>query len=228
MKSKPGTRANIPPNSRLHIIARAIAHPRIPRRELAKKLQNELEGMGYDVPEVEVLERKISLYRNKITEGPEDEPWCILTLTKYDIVAEALPTVFELWAYTLKEYKKPLTIREMKWAARLYRIIPSDKEGLLLLSIKYAAYEKSSEALGDKIALIVKEVGFMADTELYVDTHMPKLTTEELLKVPEDPEILKKKRRNLLEELRSPEILRLLGLENQIDKNKKGVNQNER
>ncbi len=61
----------------------------------------------------------------------------------------------------------------------------------------------------------------MADTELYVDTHMPELTTEELLKVSEDPEILKKKRQNLLEELRSPEILRLLGLENQIDKNKK-------
>jgi len=234
MKGKPGTRATIPPHSRAHIITRAIAYPRIPRRELAKKLQRELEEKGFDVPEIEVLERMISHYRKEVTDGPEDKPWSLLTLTDCDIAAEALPTVFELWAYVLREYRKPLTIREMKWAARLYRIIQDDLEGLLLSSIQYAAYEQSCEALGDKVASVAKEIGFYTDTELYADTHLPELTTEELLEIPKDPEISKRKRQNLLKELRSPEILILLGLENLIPRSKskqlkqKGVNQNER
>ena len=234
MKGKPGTRARIPPRSKAIIMTRAVETPRTSRKELAKRLQNELEEEGFDVPEIEVLERMISKYRNEIHDGPEDKPWSLLTLTDCDIAAEALPTVFDLWAYALREYQKPLTIREVKWAARLYRIMQDDLEGLLLSSIQYAAYEKSCEALGDEVASAAKEIGFYTDTELYADTHKPKLTTEELLNVHKDPEILKRKRQNLLKELRSPEILRLLGLENPIPRSKskqlkqKGVNQNER
>lgn len=239
MDKKPGTRARIPPRSRAHIIARAVEKPRIPRKELAKKLQKELEKQGFDVPEIEVLERMISEYRNKIIDGPEDKPWSLLTLAKYDIAAEALPTVFELWVYSLKEFKKPLTIREMKWAARLYRIMQDDIEGLLLFSTRYAAYEKAYETLGDKFAPIANEAGFQADTELYADTLFKKteeyeLTTEELLKVPKDPEILKRKRQRLLEELRNPEILEkikeltpILIVENKREAKKKEM-QNER
>lgn len=222
MDKKPGTRARIPPRSRAHIIARAIEKPRIPRRELARKLQKELEEKGYDVPELEVLERMISEYRNKILDGPEDKPWSLLTLTDYDIAAEALPTVFELWAYSLREFKKPLTIREIKWVARLYRIIQNDKVGLLLSSTQYAAYEKACGILGDKLsATAIVEAGFQTDTELYADTLFTKtkeyeLTNEELLKVPKNPEILKRKRQKLLQELRNPEILGKLGLKNPI------------
>lgn len=199
---------------RWYISQQALVNRTEPRDSVSQRIEEYLEDKE-PVPSRDTLNKMISSARNN--PDPKDSPWSILTLTHHDIAAEALSTVFELWAYSLKEYKKPLTIREMKWAARLYRIIPNDKVSLLLSSIKYAGYEKSIEILGDKIALIAKEVGFTADTELYINTHMPKLTTEEILRVPEDPEILKRKRQNLLEELRSPEILKALGLENQAD-----------
>ncbi len=213
MQGKRGTRARIPPLSRAHIMRRAIDEPRIPRKELAKKLQQELKHQGFDVPEIEVLERMISKYRNEITDAPEDKPWNLLTLSDYDISADALPVVFELWAHALREWKRPLTIREIKWAARLYRI-QDDLSELLMLSTQYAAYERFCRLLGEeKIAPIANEAIFERDAELYVDIHTLKPTDEERLKMLEDPEILKKKRQNLLRELRNPEILGLLGLE---------------
>jgi hypothetical protein len=222
VKGKPGTRARIPLGSRAIIMARAVETPRISRKELAKKLQNELQEKGFDVPEIEVLERMISEYRNKIINGPEDEPWSLLTLTNFDIAAEALPIVFDLWAYALREYQKPLTIREMKWAARLYRIIENNIEELLISSIRYAAYERAQGSLGDKFASIANEVGFQTDIELYADfrLHMT-LTTDELLKVPEDPEILKRKRQSFLQKLRSPGILEEVGFDTKF-KQKRG------
>ena len=124
MKGKLGTRANIPPSSRMHIIARAIAPPRIPRRELAKKLQNELEGMGHDVPEVEVLERIISKYRNKVTKDPKDEPWSLGSLAEHPILLEALPVVMALnWKRRTEDSE--LSIREALWIARLYKAFTS-------------------------------------------------------------------------------------------------------
>ena len=203
---------------RWYVSQQALVNRTEPRDSVAERIETYLEDKE-PVPSRDTLNKMISSARNN--PDPKDKPWSLLTLSDYDIAAEALPTVFELWAYALGEYKNPLTIREIKWAARLYRIIEDDLEGLLLLSIQYAAYEKSIELLGDKIDLISREVGFREDTKLYIDTHLPKLTTEELLKVPEDLEILKRKRQNLLKKLRSPEILKALGLENQEDTVKK-------
>lgn len=192
--------------------------PRV-RYEVEEILHKKNPNFPKGWPSLSKVQKILATVRKNMAKpSPEDEPWSLLTLSNpdYDIAAEALPTVFDLWAYALREYKKPLTIREIKWAARLYRIIQNDKEELLILSDQYATSEKAYKALGDKSASIVKEIGFQIDTELYVDTHMPKLTTEELLKVRKAPKILKRKRQNLLQELRSPEILRKLGLENLV------------
>jgi len=146
MKGKIGTRAKIPPGSRRHIIARAIAHPRIPRRELAKKLQYELETMGYDVPEIEVLERIISRKRNEITGLPKDKPWCLGCLEEYPLPPEALPAVMSCYKRRLAGGSL-LTIREALWAARLYKVI--DSPGVVWgWASLYASEEMISELMG--------------------------------------------------------------------------------
>jgi len=155
MKGKPGTRANIPPSSRAHINARATAYPRIQRTELAKKLQVELEAMGYDVPEVEVLERKISEFRNNPVD-PKDKPWSIGTLVQYPIPPEALLTVLEAWARYRKQ-GDTLTVREALWFSRLSSVLSEfervgDKNRNLGNLVQwYAIRERAYEAIGEAI-----------------------------------------------------------------------------
>ena len=114
---KKGKRARITPDGEALIVSRALESHRLQRAVLAEKLQAEFEKRNYAVPQLEVLEKRISKYRNH-QESPQDKPWSTTTLDAYPIPPEALPQVLALWMLRLKK-KKSLTIREAKWAARL-------------------------------------------------------------------------------------------------------------
>ena len=163
MKGKPGTRATIPPGSRAHIEARAVEHPYIQRKELAKKLQNELEEMGYDMPKLEVLERMISKHRNDPID-PKDKPFCLCpgALVKYPIHPEALPMVLRVWAKCLEEEKPDkdgfsskmtFTIRDALWVARLSELYSlfNDPEAIWSYAFRYSVRERACEAIGEAI-----------------------------------------------------------------------------
>ena len=114
---KKGKRARITPDGEALIVSRALESPRLQRAVLAEKLQAEFGKRNWPVPKLEVLEKKISKYRNR-EESPQDKPWSTATLEAYPIPPEALPKVLELWKFRLDTGEK-LTIREAKWAARL-------------------------------------------------------------------------------------------------------------
>lgn len=119
MDNKLGTRASIPPKSRMYIIARALEPPRINRRILARKLQKELKEMGFDMPEAEVLERIISKARN-YSISPLDRLWSLANLDINPLPVEVLPMVMSF------QQTGTFTIRGAIWAARLYKLIPPD------------------------------------------------------------------------------------------------------
>lgn len=152
-----GKRANITPSGLGHIVNRALGYPRIKRTELAGQLQLELERMGYDVPEIEVLERKISWYRNHGTDNPRDKPWNLGTLVEYPIAPECLPAVLQ--AYTMEYILlierfgrpllwPPLTIRQALWVARLAPLIKDNIPELFSRAWEYAAHERIHEFQG--------------------------------------------------------------------------------
>jgi len=151
MNNQPGTRAKITQKSRNYIIARAIAPPRIGRKALAKKLQKELEEKGWDVPEKEVLWKKISEARNQ-QPNELDRDWTLGSLAEYPIPPEALPLIgaFQMYRLTTDAF---LSIREAQWAGRLYNLFSGEnKENPLILhgwAFLYALEETLSEVQGN-------------------------------------------------------------------------------
>jgi hypothetical protein len=118
INGKKRKRAYIPKEAEAIILTHALEYPRLKRTLMAEKLQQELESRGYDVPEIEVLERKISRYRRYSSDSPLEKPWSIATLDDYPIPAQALPIVLEEYKQHIEE-GTVLTIREAKWIARL-------------------------------------------------------------------------------------------------------------
>jgi len=116
------TRATITSSGLQTIMDFALGDPSRPRREVALKLQDQFRAMQQPVPKLEVLERKVSYFRNRIGHDPIDEPWGVWTLTEHPISAEALPTVLEAWAHARADLGEKFTIREALWVARLYAL----------------------------------------------------------------------------------------------------------
>ena len=141
-----GKRARITLDGRAHISARALEHPRIQRTKLAEKLQHELEVMGHDIPEIEVLERMISKFRNLPVSGL-DSPWSLVSVEQYPNLfpPEALPSVLRAWVYT-RELKIEFTIRQAKWVARLYTIL-EDIDDLVGEALDYAQIEMIADII---------------------------------------------------------------------------------
>jgi len=159
-----GKRAYIPPEAEGIIITRALEYPRLKRTPLAEKLQKELQSKKYDVPEIEVLERKISKYRQRVTADPQDKPWSTATLDNYPIPPEALSSVLQAWVYTQEKMDGMFTIRHAKWVSRLYAAIKDIRE-LTRLASSYA----TSELIGE----ISKKTTFNSsplDLQLYALT----------------------------------------------------------
>ena len=125
------------------------------RADLAKKIQTEIAWSGKE-PELEVLVKKITYYRNTCV-WREDEPWSLGESSKpeYDIPADANSILLELWRYSL-EIGYPLTLRHAKWIARLHKVIvTADNETdhwkqiqvLFFTALQYADLERVSQAL---------------------------------------------------------------------------------
>ncbi len=150
--AKKGKRANITPDGEAIIMAGALEYPRLPRTKLAEKLQTEFERQRYDIPEIEVLERKISWYRNHAEAGPLEKPWSTATIDRYPELniefptPEALSRVLKVWKLRI-ERGDTFTIREAKWAARLSGLL-EDTEKLSYKAGQYARTELMFELIG--------------------------------------------------------------------------------
>jgi hypothetical protein len=90
----------------------------------------------------------------------EDRPWTILEPTPGD----SLPAVLEVFGYCANKSSKPLTIRQAKYVARLYKLIPDKKiiessdtnepdsayaKELWEIASDYAGLEQAVSALGN-------------------------------------------------------------------------------
>jgi hypothetical protein len=94
------------------------------RTKLAEKIQAEVDWTGKP-PEIEVLERKISHYRNHAIDYTEDKPWSLATLDKHPIPPEAIPAVLACWKRRVQA-GAVLTMREAKWVSRLYALMAEE------------------------------------------------------------------------------------------------------
>jgi hypothetical protein len=145
-----GKRAHISEDGEAIIMARSLevdkSGLRPQRTILAEKLQTEFEGKRYDVPQIEVLERKISWYRRHAETDPLEKPWRMDTLDEYPIPPEAVPSVLKVWKSRI-DNGDTLTIREAKWAARLSGHLP-DIEKLSYKASHYARTELMFQLLG--------------------------------------------------------------------------------
>lgn len=136
-------RANITPDGEAIIMARALETPRMQRTKLASKLQGELGELGFDEPEVEVLERKISWYRKHSADDPQEGAWSIATLKHYPLPPGGLAAVLKVWK---SREGKGFSIREAKWAS-LLSVTLQDTNDLSGMASIYARTELMSEIL---------------------------------------------------------------------------------
>lgn len=75
-----------------------------------------------------------------------DKPWTLVSSSKFEIPSDALPTVLKIWKQELNWFQ-PFTIRQAKWVARLYKVIPEDLILLAYWSNLYAITERMCDML---------------------------------------------------------------------------------
>jgi hypothetical protein len=139
-----GKRAKITNENNAMIMHYALETPRIPRTILAKQLEAGLNWEG-PAPEIEVLERKISWFRNNVLDGPQEQPWGTSTLDQYPIPPESLLAVLRVWKSCIEKGVN-FTIREAKWVSRLYAI-QQDIEKLYFIATRHARVELMFEIM---------------------------------------------------------------------------------
>ena len=118
-------RAKITPETKKLILERSLewpmdGGPRIPRTVLAERLLVEIKALRQDEPDLAVLERMISNYRNNTGSDPQDKPWNLRTLNDNRLPPESLPAVMEVWMMLKREKGYALSIRQAKWVSWLY------------------------------------------------------------------------------------------------------------
>jgi len=83
---------------------------------------------------------------------PESEglskPWSTMSMIKYPIPPEALPSVLKVWVWAREHANVEFTIREAQWAARLYAAT-DDIALLALLSRMHSIMELVSLIIGE-------------------------------------------------------------------------------
>jgi len=133
-----------------------ISKPKKIQQEVIRQLPDSLRDWGGpNWPGVDVIKDRV---RKKIrpeleNRPPEskrlDEPWSIGCLAEheYDIPPEALPRVLQVWVYTLENKWKPLTIRQVKWVARLSYVV-KDLASLYTAALDLAQDERITEITG--------------------------------------------------------------------------------
>jgi hypothetical protein len=189
-----GKRAKIPPQSLLIIMRRALEYPRRPRTTVAEDLQKELQREHHDVPELEVLERKISNFRNHEINSPLDDPWYVSTLPQYEIPPESLPRVLELFIEKIRTEAVHITIREARWIGRLAFVI-KDNELLWRYALSYVWTEKALADTG------LEATEIRGDRNLYEDMRGKDFSSDEVDDFRQKERLAKAKQR--LMEIRS-------------------------
>jgi len=133
----------ISPDVQMLIREQALNSPK-KRTELAEELESMILARGWLSPTIETMEKIISKIRND--RDRQDNPWSVSALADYDIPPEALPVVMQAWAKAL-EQDKPLTIRQVKWIARLHCVL-GNIDGLIVRALEYASREKAIKLTG--------------------------------------------------------------------------------
>lgn len=123
-KTGPGRGPQISNEVKRLIISQAIHDSKnMPRRALAVRLQELIEKMGEVSPTEDTLAKMISEARNK-QPSDLDQPWSIGANAQYDIPAEIIPVLMKMRKSRAPQDKEgamgEITIREARWAARLY------------------------------------------------------------------------------------------------------------
>ena len=90
------------------------------------------------------------LRKGAAKDDPKGKPWSIGCLVQYDIPPEALPIVLFICERHFRKFKQQLTIREVLWMARLYKIFGIDDPiALKDFASIYASYEWLDWVSGD-------------------------------------------------------------------------------
>ena len=94
------------------------------RNEVESILRKKDRTLPKGWPSLSKVQKVLATVRqNLASPSPEDEPWSISTLKDDSpIPPEALPTILRLWIFRRENFGHDLTIREAKWAGRLYAI----------------------------------------------------------------------------------------------------------
>ena len=115
--------------------------------EVHRRLRDQNPRISPDWPGLSTVQKTISPIRS-LPQDPEDSRWSIYTLAFSDISADALPVVLEAYGLTIKwKLEKPLTVREAKWVARLYRVLTNIEE-LTIVAQECASNERIGEITG--------------------------------------------------------------------------------
>lgn len=119
-------------------------------KEVQDKVNILLQGKG---PGLSAIQKKLTKLRNSEAKerlNPLDKPWCIGTVSQFDIAPEALPVVLKIWKMSLLlEIEQPFIIRQAMWMARIYKFFPSrDIVTLYNYATLYARREHACELLG--------------------------------------------------------------------------------
>lgn len=134
--------------------------------EVNRRLREKHPNLSTKWPGLSAVQKYLTELRKKeseIPDDPEDRTWSVITLTEYAISPEALPVVLEIYVNNAQTLRDPLTIRQVKWIARLFHAI-KDTEMLEFLSWIYAKNEEVSKLRG--------EVYLDIDTDLLVYSQM--------------------------------------------------------
>lgn len=131
---------------------KSIDYEPLPKEVRASVFQK-LEKQGYKESEIPALRtfqeylkraRKRQLTLNQESKVDEQKPWNIETLDELPLPSESIPFVLQLWRYC-KNLGPELTIRQAKWAARLYYLIKDfDIAEQLIHVIRYSREEELS------------------------------------------------------------------------------------
>jgi hypothetical protein len=127
------------------------------REEVNDRLRKNDPSIAPEWPSLSSVQKVLARIHKKERElprDPEDRPWSVSNLTQYPIPPETLPAVLRAWADALHR-GAPLTIREVRWAARLYYVIKESgylDAGLLsTMARKYAFAEKTASFVTAKV-----------------------------------------------------------------------------
>lgn len=129
-----------------------LEKPGLRAKEIQAEVSRRMNENGGNWPSLSVVEKLLVDIRKRHNESitsPDnlDAPWHMGILEKYPVSPEAIPYILKALWWGSKNFKElEFTIRQAKWAARLYGFESLKNPGCLYLaSFWYAHYEKICE-----------------------------------------------------------------------------------